>query len=280
MVDEPELPAMNVSAGVLQTTDEVEELPEGPFNFLLTGDFSQSGEETVFRAVRDDLGRFVLENYTRYELSAGFLLFKEGEQVLTTDLNRDGEVDLVVVREASRDLVEIFEGKGGTLFEKWTSLSVSEKIIGISAFEMSGDGQEELVLIAEGVPHLIVYERAGLDFRYSKEVVLPFEPGLLIEAQEGVEERRLHVFNSTLTEVVTLSSEEPGLLISGVDNVGDHFKTVTVDGFSEGISFLNLGGRITLAEKTSTGVLFSGSFAVMDQTPVVIIGSQQLLFVP
>ena len=280
VVDGPKPPAMNVSAGVLQTIEKVEELPEGPFNFLLTGDFSENGEEMVFRAIRDDLGRFVLENYTRYTLSTGFLLFKEDEQVLTADLNRDDALDLVVVREGSRDLVEIFEGKGGTLFEKWTSLSVSAKIIGISAFDLSGDGEDDLVLILEGVSHLIVYERAGSDFRYSKELVLPFEPGLLVEAQESLEERRLYVFNSTLTEVVTLSSEEPGVLISGLDTVLDHFKTISVDGFAGEISFLNWGGRITLAQTTSQSVLFVGSFAVADQTPVVILGRQQLLFVP
>ena len=97
---------MNLSAGVLQTTEKVEELPEGPFSFLLTGDFSENEEETAFRAIRDELGRFVLENYTRYTLSTGFLLFKEDEQILTVDLNRDDALDLVVVREGSRDLVE------------------------------------------------------------------------------------------------------------------------------------------------------------------------------
>lgn len=280
VVDEPQPPEMNVSASVLQTIEKVEELPEGPFNRVLTGDFSENGEDTVFRAIRDDLGRFVLENYTRYTLSTGFLLFKEDEQVLTADLNRDDALDLVVVREGSRDLVEIFEGKGGTLFEKWTSLSVSEEIVGISAFELSGDGEDDLVLIVEGVPHLIVYERAGSDFRYSNELVLPFEPGLLVEARESVDERRLYVFNSSLTEVVTLSSEEPGVLISGLDTVWDHFKNISVDGFPGEISFLNLGGRITLAQATSESVLFIGSFAVTDQTPVVIVGRQQLWFVP
>jgi len=280
VVDEPTPPEMNLSAGVLQTTEKVEELPEGPFNFLLTGDFSENEEETAFRAIRDELGRFVLENYTRYTLSTGFLLFKEDEQVLTADLNRDDALDLVVVREGSRDLVEIFEGKGGTLFEKWTSLSVSEEIIGISAFELSGDGEDDLVLIVEGVPHLIVYERVGSDFRYAKEIVLPFEPGLLVEAQESIEERRLYVFNPTLTEVVTLSSEQPGDLIFDVDSVWDHFKTVSVDGLPGEMAFLNLGGRITLAQTTSQSVLFAGSFAITDQTPVVIVGPQQLMFVP
>ena len=280
VVDEPTPPEMNVSAGVLQTTEAVEELPEGPFNFLLTGDFAENEEETVFRAIRDDLGRFVLENYTRYTLSSGFLLFKGDEQVLTADLNRDDALDLVVVREGSRDLVEVFEGKGGTLFEKWTSLSISEEIIGISAFELSGDGEDDLVLIVEGVPHLIVYERTGSDFRYSKEIVLPFEPGLLVEAQESVEERRLYVFNPTLTEVVTLSSEQPGVLIFDMDTVWDHFKTVSVDGVPGEMAFLNLGGRITLAQTTSQSVLFAGSFAIMDRTPVVIVSAQQLLFVP
>jgi len=280
VVDEPTPSEMNLSAGVLQTTEKVEELPEGPFSFLLTGDFSENEEETAFRAIRDELGRFVLENYTRYTLSTGFLLFKEDEQVLTVDLNRDDALDLVVVREGSRDLVEIFEGKGGTLFEKWTSLSVSEEIIGISAFELSGDGEDDLVLIVEGVPHLIVYERVGSDFRYAKEIVLPFEPGLLVEAQESVEERRLYVFNPTLTEVVTLSSEQPGDLIFDVDSVWDHFKTVSVDGLPGEMAFLNLGGRITLAQKTSQSVLFAGSFAITDQTPVVIVGPQQLMFVP
>ncbi|MEE2821872.1 MAG: VCBS repeat-containing protein [Acidobacteriota bacterium] len=277
---EPEPSKMNVSAGVRGNIDTVEEFPEGPLNFLVTGDFSQDGEKTAFRALRDNLGRFVLENHIRYTIAGGFLSFKKDEQVVTTDLNQDGLIDLVVVKKGLRDRVEIFEGKGGTRFDQWTSFSTSKEIIGISSFEFSGDGKEDLVFIVEDVPHLMVYKQDGSDFRYAKELVLPFEPGLLVEAQESPEERRLYIFNPALTEVVALSSENPSVYVSGLETVLDHLKTISVDGVLGGMSFLHLGGRVTLAEKTSGDVIFAGSFAAADQTPNVIFGGQRLMFVP
>lgn len=277
---EPEPSKINVSAGVRGNIDTVEELPEGPLNFLVTGDFSQDGENTAFRALRDDLGRFVLENHIRYTIAGGFLSFKKNEQVVTTDLNQDGLIDLVVVKKGLRDRVEIFEGKGGTRFDQWTSFSTPKDIIGISSFEFSGDEKEDLVFIVEDVPHLMVYKQDGSDFRYAKELVLPFKPGLLVEAQESPEERRLYIFNPALTEVVALSSENPSVYVSGLETVLGHLKTISVDGVLGGMSFLHLGGRVTLAEKTSGDVIFTGSFAAADQTPNVIFGGQRLMFVP
>jgi hypothetical protein len=273
-----------LAAAVVPLYERIDELPDGPLNFLLTGDFSDDGDQKVFRAIRDDLGRFALENYTRYTLSGGFLPFRKDEPVFTTDLNGDGAVDLVVARRGSRDLVEVFKGDGSTLFQNWTSISTSKSIIGISAFELSGDDQDDLVLIAEGVPRLLVYERSGSGFTYSHELVLPFQPGLLVEAQESPEERRLYVFDSTMSEVVALSSIEPDVLVSGLDSVFDQFDILNPEGSKS--LFLDLGGRITLAQFASDRIISRGSFAVTHETPLVILGdyqssgSNQLLWVP
>ena len=90
----------------------------------------------------------------------------------------------------------------------------------------------------------------------------------------------MYIFNPALTEVVALSSENPSVYVSGLETVLDHLKTISVDGVLGGMSFLHLGGRVTLAEKTSGDVIFAGSFAAADQTPNVIFGGQRLMFVP
>ena len=285
--EEPEPPRMAISNGLIPLFERVDELPQGDFNFLLTGDFSETGEQRVFRGIRDDERGFVLENYTRYTLSTGFIPFREGERVLTTDLNQDGAIDLVVVTEGSRSLVEVFEGKGGSLFQKWTSLSLAQSITGLSSFDLSGDGQDDLVFIVEESPHLVIYERAGSDFQYRRELVLPFAPGLLAEAQEDTGDRRLYVFDSTLTEVVTLSSEDPDVFIFDLNSVLDQFNRVTVEGSSFGeFVVLDWGGKITLAQKSGDGLEFLGSFGVTHKAPLVIVGDyqgsgrRQHLFVP
>jgi len=90
--EEPNPSRMAISNRVIPLFERVDELPPGDFNFLLTGDFSETGEPRVFRGIRDEAGGFVLENYTRYQLSTGFIPFREGERVLTTDLNQDGAI--------------------------------------------------------------------------------------------------------------------------------------------------------------------------------------------
>ena len=285
--EEPNPARMAISSGLIPLFERVDELPPGDFNFLLTGDFAETGEPRVFRGIRDEAGGFVLENYPRYELSTGFIPFREGERVLTTDLNQDGAIDLVVVTEGSRSLVEVFEGKGGSLFQQWTSLSLTRNITGLSSFELSGDGQDDLVFIVEEVPHLLIYERAGSDFKYSRELVLPFAPGLLAEAQEDTGERRLYVFDSTLTEVVTLSPGDTDVFIFGLDSVLDRFNRVMVGGLSSSeFVVLDWGGKITLAQRFDDGLEFLGSFGVTYKTPLVIVGDyqgsgrRQHLFVP
>ena len=287
----PKTPQPPASGGTRSFLEEIDEVPEDPFNFAVIGDLSQSGRESISRAIRDPQGRFVMENATRLTVSTGFFLFDDDDHLLTMDLNRDGIADLVLLRQdAGGSVVDVLEGTGELRFDKWAPLSLSQRIVGVSAFELSGDGQDDLVFIVEGVPHLVIYERAGSQFRYSRELVLPFVPGLLVGSQEAAGERRLYVFNSTLSELVALDAGRLGAIHSGPDSVLEQFKPLDVVGLllpgQSGEFFsLELGGRITLIHKTSDSISFLGSFAAFEKTPYVIMGSylhagRQFVYVP
>ena len=209
-------PPAPVSGGTGSFYEKIDEVPDGPFNFAVIGDLSQSGRESLSRAIRDPQGRFVMENATRLTVSTGFFLFDDDNHLLTLDLNWDGIADLVLFREAADgSVVDVLAGTGELRFDKWASFSLSRRVVGVSAFELTGDGRDDLVFIVEGVPRLVIYERAGSQFRYSRELVLPFVPGLLVGSQEAAGERRLYVFNSTLTELVTLDAGRSGVVHLG-----------------------------------------------------------------
>ena len=101
--------------------------------------------------------------------------------------------------------------------------------------ELTGDGIDDLVLSLEGVPHLVVYEKVDPGFRYLKELVLPFLPGLLVElpGEDGTV-AVLHVFDSSLGQVITFRSSHPGSYSLGPEPAFDLLKVMTLDGLREG----------------------------------------------
>lgn len=264
------------------------------FDFLLIGEVSANSRRRTFRAVRERDGSFVLDDYTRFLLpSRGFIPFWDDEKVLTTDLNRDGLADLIVLRQGSSDTaVDVYVGKGGTQFKSMTSVLVPQRVVGAGVLDVSGDREEDLVVLVEGVPHLFVYERSGEQLRYAREMVVPFVPALLVESQDETgEQRRLHVFNSSLTEVLTLTAESRGVFLGGPGSLLEQFKMVKLDSLARSRSaveflILEYSRRITVVEKTAEGVLFYGSFSAANRMPLIIVGDyffpgkRQLLFGP
>ncbi|MDA2937815.1 VCBS repeat-containing protein [Acidobacteria bacterium AH-259-A15] len=264
---------------------------EGPFDFLLIGDLSVDGRRRVFRATRDQTGEFILDDFSTLTRSGGFMVFEEGEQLLTADLNNDGLADLVVVKETSgSSLVEVFLAREGIRFERATSLSIPNRVIGISAFEMSGDEKDDLVILLEGNPRLLIYEAREDRFAYLKELVLAFSPALLAESRDGtLGSRRFDIFDPSLTQVATFGSGAPGMFTESQSSILAYFEVFSLDSFTGGpleVLVLDYGGRITLAEKTLNGVRFLGSFAVTEKMPLVILGDyfrsgrRQLIFQP
>lgn len=266
---------------------------DGPFDYLLIGDFPNDSGRRVFRANRSRNDDFILDNSFVFTLSGGFLVFEQGEQVLASELDGDEGVDLVVVKQRSGEgLVEIFSGKGGVRFDRMASFSISQRVIGVSAFELTGDGKDDLAFIIEDTPHLTIFERKGDQFEYLKELVMPFRPGLVAEAPGGIADaRRLDILDRSLHEVVSITSEFPDYLETGADPVSTNSRTLMVasrtgGGGSVKFRVFEYPERITLAIETPDDLRFVGSFSTTDQVPLVIVGdyhgtgSRQVIYVP
>ena len=273
---EPETPRVpRVLANLLPVAGEV----EGPFSFLLHGEFAADDEERVFRAYRDGEGDFLLENSTKFAPAGGLLTFQLNEQILTVDLNHDGVTDLISATSDFGDtLIRTFVGKSGLRFERTSATTVAGKVAGMAVFELTGDGVDDLVLVIEGVPHLSIYERTETGFLYRKELVLPFMPGLLAESPgaDGTP-RSLRVFDSELSQVVVFTLEHQDAYAFGPDSDLDLLDTFILDGVRSEDSFTQLisleaGGRFTLAQKKADGIQFHGSFMTGDRLPLVIFG--------
>ncbi|MDA2923359.1 hypothetical protein MYX65_01675 [Acidobacteria bacterium AH-259-L09] len=268
-----------------------EETEGGPFDFLVLGAVSESDQRRAFRAIQYSSSDFILDNSAELFLSKGFLVFLESEQLVTTDFNDDEIADFVVVKDdRSGSLVQVFVGKGGAWFQRVSSTRVPGNVVGLSFFEFSGDNQKDLVLVFEGVPRLAIYERLGDEFRYLKELVLPFMPALLVESNLSQGGRGLNVFDSSLENSVTFAVGNANVFVE-LDSIPFDYQTMSLEFLSrkkDPAEFLvfDSGGRITLAKKTLEGVRFLGSFQVKETDPLILVGdylnlgSHQLILVP
>ena len=260
----------------LLSADEV----EGPFPLLLYGDFSESGEERVFRASRDSEGDLVLENSTKFTPPPAFMYAHEEEQVLTTDLDGDGQADLIVASPAvNGTAIRTSHARGGLRFERSTTSLVEGRVLGMAVFELTGDGIDDLVLAVQDTPHLVVYALTTNGLEYEHELALPLAPALLVESHSDGTARILHVFDASLSRLVTLSEGNQGTYVEGPESALNLLNSMEVgDQRSESplvelISVQNDRG-FTLTEITGQGPRLIGSFAVGAEVPLVIFGER------
>lgn len=280
--------------------DQIEKKPaERAFGFLVLGELRGNQPGRLFRANRDESGNFVLENSFRFTLFQGartaVLTFDQNEQLLTDDLNGDGLGDYVLTRTGPLGTVlDAYTRDLAGNYQRWAyGFIFQKKVTSFALYDFTGDGQLDLTLLVDTSPHLFVYERSGDQFKYLKELVLPFEAGLVVDSRaEGVlEERRLYVFDKKFAEVITMTPGSRGNFLIGDDAPLSYVRDFKVEPLGQGtgeiaVFAFETPSRIMLFEKGTKGATLYGGFDLTLKVPLVILGdylghrSRQLIYVP
>lgn len=271
------------------------------YDFLIIGEFLGQGDgRKIFRAVREEVGTFVLETEERLVLFTGTFgvpraqfIVERGEQVLTGDLNRDGFLDVIRSRqERLGTVIEALVRRETGQYEPVAQLFLPfQSLNSFALFDYKGDGQPELVLSLGNSNRLVFYEYLGNELRYLQELVVPFPP-LLLASYRSVGifgEERLYIFDAALQRSVYLSSRIRGnLMIPGaIPSQRIHRVEVQPLDSSQGtILSMEYPGRLVLLEESAAGLLVWGSVDASPQLPLLLLGdylsrgTRQLVLVP
>ncbi len=270
--------------------------PRPLYNFLVIGDLQGNGS-LVSRANLLD-NTLVLENSLEISFFPGslhsLLVFTEGERLFTTDLDRDGSIDFVLIRvvPAVGSSVESYLQVAPGRFELHGSAAFFlQEVTALALYDVTGDEREELVLLMRGSDHLFVYELQNRDWTYLYELVLPFSPSTLMVSSAGAPlgTRLLYVVDESLRYVVNLNSRQPDRLRFGSRAPLNHLITLAVDWLGSGeqpMLIFGLQDVLLLAEQRGGTLETIAAFDTRSRVPVVIlgdylgIGERQLLWLP
>ncbi len=262
------------------------ESPEPAYDFLVLGESQDpSDPRLVFRAIRDESGDFLVEDGSVLQIPAfavrESVSVSGNVQVVTSDWNGDGLPDVVLARNRDDGLwLELFLRKpaGLTLYENVAQGHFPlARVRNLALFDFDADGVLEIAAIMAGNSHLVVYSLVGGEVRYLKELVLPFEPSLVMDlriSHTGRVARLLYVFDQTLTSGLTFSSfapdvfqltnESPALRILDVFMAGD-----SID---DQILAVESHDRVIVVRRTLNGVELLTRFDTSRGTPDGVIG--------
>jgi hypothetical protein len=266
------------------------------------GDF-ESGE-TVARAYLDSEGIFVLESGHRVSFlpSSGivgipqdFVVVPRGQYVLSTDFSGDGIQDLVLAGiEDSLTFVRGYLRHGGSGPDPAFEASFQYvNIQSLAVYDFERDGTPELAMVFSGNSNLVVYEIRGSELRYSRELALPFEPGMIVSTQDlGVfKYQYLHVFDDKMQRSIAFSSRYPGIYSYSKPPSYRSVESVKLDPVSSsspGDEFMvvRYDDRVLLVEVLGDGFVFMGSLSARQGRLKAVVGdyfedgSRQLIFLP
>ncbi len=161
-----------------------------PSDFLVVADLKDSVQETkVFQADLSDKHNFVLENSIEFSLllttTRHSVLFLENEQVSTGDFNGDEVMDYVVAPiDQFGTTVEMHVGNRTEAYRlEAESFLYRRYVRSFAVVDLNDDGQVNVVILFRGNSHLYVYEFSNHRLKYLRELVLAFEPGLVIASR-------------------------------------------------------------------------------------------------
>ena len=147
--------------------------------------------------------------------------FAENQQVVADDFDADGRLRFVgdpLGRRKGPALDLFTRDVSGNYRKQASSFFLWKAVSSIAMLDFDADGNLDLALLFRDSPNLFIYKREGQEFKYLKEIVLPFEPSVVVDSLfEGFpRERRLHVFDASFHRVATLTSSNPGIFLLGL----------------------------------------------------------------
>ena len=278
-----------------EPSEPVEEPAPEIFSFLVMADFSNAGGRKIFRANRLNSNRFVLENsdtLTLFPWRQQVVIFDQTKRPLSSDLNGDGRTDLVVGRPGGlgTGLESYIRTPRGTFEDQARGFLLHKRVRSFAAFDFDDDGEQELALILENNPRLVVYRQVNKIWEYAQEIVLPFVPSLAIAAQD-ISPPRLYLMDASLARVTYLTVQAGTVFLSppfiSYRPAVQSFEIRLVEGqVPEQVLVVNTGTQMLLAQRNGPGLDFRASFDIAATIPVVILGdyqrnsTRQIVFIP
>ena len=275
-----------VSSDSPPVMDRTETEPEDPeFGFLVVGNFGEDRSESgVFRAFRDEVGGFVLENEFTLNLppiiTDNNLVFKETDRIVTADLNQDGVLDVVRARigELGTKLDSYLGQPAGGFEQQAQGFAFHQTVLSMALFDMDGVGEPELVLVTGRGSRLILYERSADILQYRKELLLPFAPGLVVVSEADFRGQQLLVLDRKLERVATLSKGFGGDFISQ-RFLKPSMQSLTLDRLGYGgpaeVLVFEDGKRLSLIVAGDDGLVLLASLVRQPKMPLLIVGDYQ-----
>jgi hypothetical protein len=277
--------------------------PVKRYSFLVIGDFpGVKSTSKVFRAYREPDGSFVIEDKVRVNpfpgtVGGGNVLFPaENQQLVSDDVDGDGSLDLLVTEMTSQGtILHLLLGDASRSYLQppyASALFLWKMISSVALLDFTGDGKLEVAVLFRNTSNLFVYTLEGGEFKYLEEIILPFEPSLVVDSQlEGFpKERRLHIFDASFYRVATLTSSNPGIFLLGLSG-GQAFKTYKLEGEEDGpgeteVQVFEDSGGIALAENRGGSWVVLVRFSTTVRYPFAIFGdylnagTRQLICLP
>ncbi|MEJ2081254.1 MAG: hypothetical protein P8Y94_03560, partial [Acidobacteriota bacterium] len=155
----------------------------------------------------------------------------------------------------------------------------------------NADGEEELICALGSNPNLVVYQIAGADINYLRELTLPFKPAALVTTERTgpIDVRYLQVFDSTLTRSVTFSSQFTGAYSfsapptyqgkESLDTIADSIPAAS-------FTALVYQDRVVLFQNQGSDLALMASLSTSSAFPRLIVGdyssdqTRQMVFLP